>query len=123
MSHENNNTLIETLPAIAGLVFSLAAAVQFLDGQLYLGAYDYQFAPAHAFVVSLGSLVVVFASSKQNDWGSLASWEQVLVAVTVSIMTAHQFIPRVATVVNNQNPHAGTGIFLLGVVTWGVISR
>jgi hypothetical protein len=123
MTHDNSTPLVETVPAVAGLVFSLAAAVQFLNADFSVGALDYQFAPAHAFVVSLAALIVVFASSKENNVNALESWEQVLVGVTLLIMTAHQYVPTVETAVSNNNPHAGGVVFLMGIFAWVVLSR
>ena len=122
MKHESGR-LIETVPAVAGLIFSLATAVQFLDTQVIVGAVDYQFSPEHSFVVSLAALVVVFASSKTKNWEYYESWEQVLVGLTILIMTLHQFVPVVERTVSRQNPLAGSVVFVLGVAAWGVLAR
>ncbi|WP_336327881.1 hypothetical protein [Halovenus sp. HT40] len=123
MSEHESGRLVETVPAVAGVVFSIASAVQFLDGTFTLGALGYQFSPAHSYVVSLIALIVVFASSRTKDWEYYESWEQVLVGVTILIMTAHQFIPTVARTVSNQNPLAGSVAFGLGLLSWGVLAR
>lgn len=123
MSEHESGRLVETVPAVAGVVFSIASAVQFLDGTFRLGALSYQFAPEHSYVVSLIALVVVFASSRTKDWERYESWEQVLVGVTILIMTAHQFIPTVSRTVSRQNPVAGSVIFGMGLVAWGVLAR
>ena len=123
MTNRTKPTVIESIPHIAGIVFSLATAVQFLDTELTVGAIGYTFDPAHSFAVSLAALVVVFASSNTRDFDYLESWEQVLTGVTIAIMTAHQFLPTVATAVQNNNPHAGGVVFLLGLGTWTVLSR
>jgi hypothetical protein len=123
MTNNPKPTVIESIPHLAGFVFSLATAVQFLDTELTVGAIGYTFDPAHSFVVSLAALVVVFASSHTRDFGYLESWEQVLTGVTLAIMTAHQFVPTVATAIQNNNPHAGAVVFGLGLGTWTVLSR
>jgi hypothetical protein len=122
MKHESGR-LIETVPAVAGLIFSLATAVQFLDTQVIVGAVDYQFSSEHSFVVSLAALVVVFASSKTKNWEYYESWEQVLVGLTILIMTLHQFVPVFERTVSRQNPLAGSVVFVLGVAAWGVLAR
>lgn len=123
MTRHKNGKLVETVPAIAGLIFSLAAAVQFLGADIYLGIIDYQFASAHAFVVSLAALIVVFASSKTKNWEYYESHEQVLVGVTILLMTAHEYSTTAETAVSNNDPHAGFAIFLMGLLSWGVLAR
>ena len=123
MARHQSGRLIETVPAVAGLIFTLAAAVQFLDTELYIGVLELEILTSHAFVVSLAALVVVFASSRTKNWEYYETWEQVFVGTTLLIMTAHQFLPTVESVVSNQNPLAGGTIFLMGLITWGVLAR
>lgn len=120
---EHTDGLVDTVPAVAGVVFSMAAAVQFLDATIKFGAYGLELTLTHSYVISLAALVVVFASSRTKDWEYYESWEQVLVAVTIAIMTGHQFVPQIRSVVSNQNPVAGSAIFAAGLLTWGVLAR
>lgn len=123
MTQTGKPTVIESVPHLAGFVFTLATAVQFLDTEVTVGALNYTFLPAHGLLVSLAALVVVFASSQTRDFDYLESWEQVLTVVTIAIMTAHQFIPTVETAIQNNAPHAGGVVFAMGLLTWTVLSR
>lgn len=123
MSRHQTGKFVETVPAVAGLIFTLAAAVQFLATEIYVGALDLQFAEGHAFVISLIALIVVFASSKTKNWEYYSTAEQSAVALFITVMIAHQFSPTVAQTINNQNPAAGGVIFMAGLLTWGVLAR
>jgi hypothetical protein len=123
MTNRPKPTVIESIPHLAGFVFSLATAVQFLQTEFTVGVLNMTFEPAMAFAVSLAALVVVFASSHTRDFDYLQSWEQVLTGVFIAIMAAHQFFPQVETAIANNQPHAGVLAFLMGLVTWTVLSR
>jgi hypothetical protein len=115
--------VIRTVPALAGLVFAAASAVQFLDAQIALGVLDWSFKPALALVVSLGSLLVAFASSNTRDWEHLENAEQATVAVALLIMLTHQYTPTVETAIANNQPWAGFVAFMSGMIAWGVLAR
>lgn len=119
----HNSALVDTIPALAGVIFTITSAVQFLDTSITVGVIGYSVQPAHSFVISLVALLVAFGYSETRDWDYYESWEQVLVAVTLLIMTSHQFVPVISRTVSNQNPVAGSLVFTLGVAAWGVISR
>ena len=123
MARHDSGRIVETVPAVAGVIFSIATAQQFLDGTFKLGAFDYTMAPEHSFAISLAALIVVFASSKTKNWEYYESWEQVLVGVTILTITAHQFYEPFASAISNQNPYAGTFVFALGLICWGVLQR
>lgn len=122
----NDNTpgaVIRTIPALAGLVFAAASAVQFLDAQIALGVVNWSFKPAMALVVSLASLLVAFASSNTRNWEHLENAEKSLVAVALLIMTTHQYVPTVELAISNNQPWAGFIAFMSGMIAWGVLAR
>lgn len=123
MRHSDSGPVVSTIPALAGFVYGLAAAVQFLDAEISIGVLDYTFAPAHALIVSLLALVVVFASSDTRNWGRYDGWEQAVVAVAIGVMLAHQYFPLVTIAIENNQPHLGIAAFLSGMFAWVVLSR
>lgn len=116
-------TQLNTAPALSGIAFAVAAAVQFLDTTITIGLFDYTFDPAHAMVVSLIVLVIAFASSDTNDWRQYESWEQGLVAVAVFVMVGAEYLVEVSDALANNEPHMGLGAFLVSMAAWGVLSR
>jgi hypothetical protein len=124
-NHEQHKAglFIDSVPAIAGLVYAAAAAVQFLDAQIALGVIDWTFQPELALLVSLAALVVAFASSETRNWAHYDNAEQALIALNILIMLSHQYTQTVATAVSNNQPLAGAVAFGIGMVAWGVLSR
>jgi len=122
-SSADEGTIVETVPALAGLLFSLATLVQFLDAQVTVGALDWSLDPSLAFVMSLGALVVSFGSSHTRELDEYATWELVTVGVALLIMVIHQITTVGATAVSNNQPTAGLAAFATGVLAWGVIAR
>lgn len=124
-NHEQHRAglFIDTVPAIAGLVYAAAAAVQFLDAQIALGVLDWTFKPGMAMVVSLAALVVAFASSETRNWQCYDNYEQSLIGLTLLIMVLHQYSPTVETAIANNQPLTGFTAFGLGMISWGVLSR
>lgn len=115
--------IIRTVPALAGLVYAAAAAVQFLQAEVTFGAFGYTFNPAHAMLVSLAALVIVFASSETKNWSMYDGWEQATVGVAILIMVTQQYVPLVSTSIANNQPWAGAVAFMTGMVAWGVLAR
>jgi len=115
--------LIKTVPALAGLIYAAAAAVQFLDATIALGVLDWQFQTDHAMLVSLAALVVAFASSETKNWSNYDAWEQAIIGLAILIMVSHQFVSPVTTGIANNQPLTGAFAFMSGMVAWGVLAR
>ena len=116
-------SVVTTVPAIAGLLFSAAAAVQFLQAEVSLGLLNWSLEPGIALLVSLSSLVVAFASSRTRDWRLYSTSEQSIIALAILIMVSHQFSPTVALAVQNNQPFSGVLAFSMGIVSWGILAR
>jgi hypothetical protein len=122
-SHQNPTPVVDTVPALAGVVFAAAAAVQFLQAEIVIGVFDMALRPSHAIIISLAALVVAFASSDSRDWRYLDGWEQALVGFTIVFMLAHQYSPDVQAQFAQHQPITGSIVFLAGMVSWGVLAR
>lgn len=116
-------TQLNTIPAIVGIIFAVAAGVQFLDVTITIGIVSYTFDPAHAMFVGFGALVVAFASSDTKDWRFYDTWEQGLVAVAVVLMISGEYVAEVATILSNNQPVAGIIAFAISMAAWGVLAR
>lgn len=116
-------TQLNTIPAMSGILFALAAAVQFLDATFSLGIITYTFDPAHALLVSLGVLVVAFASSDTNDWRMYETYEQALVGLAVLLMVGAEYVTEVNDLLVNNSPTAGIIAFFVSMGAWGVLAR
>jgi len=114
---------LNTIPAIVGIVFAIAAGVQFLQLHITLGLWGYTFPTDQAMLVSLGSLVVAFASSETKDWHHYESYEQAIVGGAVVVTVGAQYISEIGNVLTNNQPVAGVVAFAISMAAWGVLSR
>lgn len=116
-------TQLNTIPALVGIVFAVAAGVQFLDVTLTVGLLSWTFQASHAMFIGMGALVVAFASSDTKDWKHYDTWEQAVVALAVVLMVSGEYISEVATLLSNNQPVAGIVAFALSMAAWGVLAR
>ena len=123
MSAFEDYTQLNTIPAVAGIAFAVSSAVQFLDASISIGAVDWTFEPAIAMVVSLGALIVAFASSDTRDWRHYDQWEQAVVAVGAALIPATEYVVEVSDFIAQNDPVAGLGAFLLSFAAWGVLAQ
>lgn len=116
-------TQLNTIPAVSGILFAVSSGVQFLGASITLQYPAYTFPSEHAMLVSLGALLVAFASSDTKDWRYYDQWEQVLVALAVVLMIGAEYLTEISTLISNNNPTAGVLAFLITVAAWGVLAR
>jgi len=114
---------LNTIPALSGVAFAIASAVQFLGGSMSLTTPSYTLDPAHAMIISLVALVVAFASSDTKDWRYYETWEQGVVAAAVFLMIGMEYLTEIQNLVNNNAPVAPLMAFGLAMVAWGVLAR
>ncbi|GAB3681205.1 hypothetical protein GCM10028857_05070 [Salinarchaeum chitinilyticum] len=114
---------LRTLPALLGIVFSVASAFQFggLAAPRLLWV-DYTLTSIHATVISLVALVVAFMSSRTRDYEEYARWEQALIAGGPILILAHQFVPGVAGLIGTADWLSATA-FLVTFGSWGSAVR
>lgn len=115
---------INTVSALLGIVFAISAAVQYLGATISIEhPMSYSYPTEHALLVSFVVLLLAFATSETRSWDYYEGWEKLVVGVTVVGMIAAEYIAEVGTIVTNNQPWAGTIMFALGVVAWGILSR
>lgn len=114
---------LNTIPALSGVAFALASAVQFLGGTFALTTPTYTFDPGHAMIVSLMALVIAFASSDTKDWRYYETWEQGIVAVAVFLMVGMEYLTQVQNLVTSNDPVGPLIAFGLAMAAWGVLAR
>lgn len=116
-------TQLNTIPALSGVLFAVASAVQFLGASISLATPQYTFDPAHALLTSLVVLVVAFASSDTKDWRRYETYEQGIVAVAVVTMVGSEYITEISDLIANNSPTAGILAFMISMAAWGVLAR
>lgn len=117
---------LNTIPALAGIIFATGSAVQFLGASITIAPsadLSYTFAANEALLVSLVSLVVAFASSDTKDWRHYETYEQALVGVAVVAMVGTEYLTEISDLVVNNEPTVGILFFGLSMGAWGVLSR
>ena len=117
---------LNTIPALAGILFAVSAAVQFLNATVSVAPsadLAYSFAGTDALLVGIVSLLVAFASSESRDFTYLETWEQAAVAVTVAVMVGMEYTTEVADIMANNQPASGIVAFLVGMVAWGILAQ
>lgn len=126
MNHQfnlNQYSQLNTIPAVVGILFAVSAGVQFLDVSVTIGVVGYSFDPAHAMMVSLGALVVAFASSETKDWRYYDRHEQAVVGLAVVLIVGTEYVVEVSDAIANNAPVAGFVAFAVSMAAWGVLSR
>lgn len=116
-------TQLNTVPAIVGIIFAVSAGVQFLDLTISIGLLGYDFPTAHATFVSLGVLVLAFASSDTKDWRFCDTWKQAIVAVAVLLMVSGEYVTAIVDLIANNQPLGGILAFAISMAAWAVLSR
>ena len=115
---------LNTIPAVLGILFAISAGVQFLGAQISIAVpMTYSFDPAHAMLVSLGVLVLAFASSETKDWRYYDAWEQVTVGLAVVVMVGQEYITEISEFIASNDPVTGVAAFVLSMAAWGVLAR
>lgn len=120
----NNYRQLNTVPALTGVVFSIAAAVQYLGAEMsieYPSAYT--FPGEHAMLVGLLCLLLAFASSDTKDWRYYDQWEQAAVAIAVVGSVLVQYVPEVNDLLVNNQPVSGVVMFVASLAAWAILAR
>jgi peptidoglycan/LPS O-acetylase OafA/YrhL len=116
-------TQLNTIPALSGVLFAISAAVQFLGASFSMTTPAYTFPSSHALLISLGVLVVAFASSDTKDWRRYDTYEQATVGVAVVLMVGAEYVTQISDLLANNSPVAGVIAFVVSMVAWGVLAR
>lgn len=112
---------LRTVPAVIGLLFGLASLVQFGGiAPLEFSWFDYTLTGDHAMWISLGSLVVAFASSETTDFDDYATWEQAVMALGVGLIAADRHLGFVADFIDSLGDMGHMIAFALAFAAWGV---
>jgi hypothetical protein len=115
---------LNTIPALMGVLFAVASAVQFLGATISVTIpYTYTLSGVHAMVLSLVVLVVAFAASDTRSWEYYEGWEQAMVGIAVLVIVGNEYIAEITNLVANNNPAAGTIAFIITMAAWGILSR
>lgn len=114
---------LNTVPALSGILFAISAAVQFLGATVSLKIPSYMFNPGHALFVSMGVLILAFASSDTKDWRYYETWEQVTVAVAVVTMVGAEYITTISDFIATNDPVIPIAAFILSLAAWSVLAR
>jgi len=119
-----NYTQLNTIPALVGILFAVSSGVQFLGMTVAIQyPISYSFPTEHALIVSLVALVVAFAASDTRSYEFYKSWEQLTVVIAVAAMISAEYFAEVQSMVTNNQPWAGTALFIVSVVAWAILSR
>jgi hypothetical protein len=122
----SNYTQLNTIPALSGIAFAVASAVQFLGATFGIAPsadLAYTLDPTHALLISLVALVVAFASSDTTDWRYYETYEQGIVALAVGLMIGQEYLAEVQDLLANNAPVAGIVAFAVTMAAWGVLAR
>jgi len=119
-----NYTQLNTIPALAGVLFMISSAVQFLGMSISIAQpISYTFPSEHAMVVSLLVLIVAFAASDTRSYEFYETWEQLTVVIAVAGMISVEYVSEVATILTNNPTWGGTAMFVVSVAAWAILSR
>ena len=119
----HNYMELNTIPALAGIIFAVAAGIQFLDLQITLGIMDYTPTEMQAMIAGLAMLVVAFASSETQSFDRYQRWEQITVGVAGVLIVGAQYVDTVGTWLVDYDPHFGAAAFVISMAAWAVLSR
>ena len=120
----SNYTQLNTIPALMGILFAMSAGVQFLGMQISIAIpASYSFPSTHAMLVSIGVLVIAFASSDTKDWRYYESWEQIVVGAAVVLMVGAEYIVEIDDFIAANDPITGIAAFLVSMAAWSVLAR
>jgi len=114
---------LRTVPAMLSIVFALASLYQFGGiSQVNLTWLDYTLSAQHAMLVSLGTLVVAFASSETKQFDSYEDWEMAVIAAGPLLIVTYQYIPEITDLVNGSDITQAVA-FMVSIAAWGVAVR
>lgn len=120
----NDYKNLNTIPALLSIVFAVASLYQFGGiSEVHIAWFDYALSTHHAMLVSLGVLVVAFASSETKEFRNYEDWEKALIAAGPLLIVSHQYVDYVNDLIVNNEPTAGVLAFLIAVAAWGVAVR
>lgn len=115
---------LNTVPAIAGILFAVAAAVQFLGASISIAhPVSYTFAGTEAVVVGLSMLTIAFASSDTKSLEHYETYEQAMIAIAGVTMIGMEYFTEVSDFVNSDPAVWGTAAFAVSMLGWAVVAR
>ncbi len=115
---------LKSLPAIVGIVFTIASLYQFGGiTAVHLEWVDYSLTTQHAMLVSLGAFVVAFASSATRDWAHYRKEEQVTIAMGPILLFGHQYVEFVGDLIATEGHFGPILAFLISMVSFAVAVR
>lgn len=117
---------LNTIPALFGILFAVAAAVQFLGATISIAPtadLSYTLEGMHAIGLSGVSLLVAFASSDTKDWQHYEPWEQGTVLIAVVAIVGAEYVTEISDFLVNNQPYTGVAFFAVGMMAWGILSR
>jgi len=117
---------LNTVPALFGILFAVAAAVQFLGATISVAPtadLSYTLEGTHAVGLSLVSLLVAFASSDTRSFEHYETWEQGAVALGALAIIGTEYVTEISDFLANNQPYTGLAMFAIGMMAWGILSR
>ena len=115
---------LRTIPAMLGIVFALSSLYQFGGiATVELTWLDYTLTAQHSMLVSLGTMLVAFASSETRDFDMYEDWEMIGIAAAPVLIIGTQYVTEIEDIVLNSGDMVAMAAFLVTVGSWGIAVR
>lgn len=115
---------LRTIPAMLGMVFFVATIYQFGGiSEVHVQWFDYTLSQQHALFVSLGVLVLAFASSETKAFEYYSKTEQGIIVLAVALMILHNYSDQVYDLVYSSEPWTAVGAAAFVLIGYAVATQ